>query len=626
METGTDTMPLPPPDVVASTTATTEEGEDEDVGDRNSDQRCPYAAALHVDNDEDSSSMMSKSDDENHHLHEHADNNNKPPPIVVKDLSSVCPAFESGTCPFRDVKTSQEARDALLKVPPSHLQMPSFYGMVRNLHGIVGQQQQQQRRNDDDDEGGEDGDRPDGDGDDGKKKRNSSYSLPGGCPVKDVAEKVLRRRIDDDDDARTEDLVSFVAAMEDLSLSAVMARLAEEAEEQRRRTAAADDDFGGEDLAAVAAAAAEDFAAAAAAKDTNKSTSVTSADATEEQHRGATSVPGATPSASGAEPDDEMEPSGKKKKEKSLSYCLKTGTAVSHQDAEDVHFVKNFVAGKIPRELYRQLVAMLYHVYVAMETCLERYGPEHFASCHFPGELNRTEALREDLDFWFGDGKKEPDVSPATRDYVDRIQWIAQHKPLLLLSHAYTRYLGDLSGGRILARIAKRALSLDDEGLAFYEFRCIDSPKRFKDRYRAALDELELSQDDIQDLVAEANVAFCLNMRLFEELDVSAGVPGSRVRPLEQALAFAHPTDNDKKSEIDGQSNQCPFALPPPQAAPASTAPSAGGGAVKHVGGGACPWPFILMHDPKAGLRDWRTWAFVGTVLAWVWSQFVGGA
>mmetsp|Transcript_25325 Transcript_25325/g.37511 ORF Transcript_25325/g.37511 Transcript_25325/m.37511 type:complete len:89 (+) Transcript_25325:441-707(+) len=75
-----------------------------------------------------------------------------------------------------------------------------------------------------------------------------------------------------------------------------------------------------------------------------------------------------------------------------------------------------------------------------------------FHLCIFQKELSRTEALKEDgLDGIKG-------ASPATLDYIRRIEYIAEVEPLLLLSHAYTRYLGDLSGGKVLARVVKRAL------------------------------------------------------------------------------------------------------------------------------------------------------------------------
>ena len=105
-------------------------------------------------------------------------------------------------------------------------------------------------------------------------------------------------------------------------------------------------------------------------------------------------------------------------------------------------------------------------------------------------------------------------ISPATQDYVNRIQFLARTDPLLLLAHAYTRYLGDLSGGKILPRVARKAMKLDADGLDFYHFENIPSAKVFKDQYRAALDDLKLTPTQVSKLVAEANVAFALNTRM----------------------------------------------------------------------------------------------------------------
>ncbi|CAJ1941506.1 unnamed protein product [Cylindrotheca closterium] len=167
----------------------------------------------------------------------------------------------------------------------------------------------------------------------------------------------------------------------------------------------------------------------------------------------------------------------------SLSDALKTGTANSHQAAEGVQFVKQFVRGKIDRELYGLMIAQLYHLYGSLEIALDRHAPALFNSCHFSNELHRRAALQEDVEFWH---TNTPTISPATRDYIDRIEHLSENKPLLLLAHAYTRHLGDLSGGKVLARVAKRALLLvDDDGLAFYHFPQVKSFKLFKDKYRA---------------------------------------------------------------------------------------------------------------------------------------------
>ena len=293
---------------------------------------------------------------------------------------------------------------------------------------------------------------------------------------------------------------------------------------------------------------------------------------------------------------------------------MKDGTAVAHEAAESVHFVKNFIRGKIDRNLYALLVAQLFHVYTKMEDALDEQAPLHFAQCHYPKELRRTQALQEDVDFWHTTSK--PPISEATQDYIDRLEYLSKEKPLLLLSHAYTRYLGDLSGGKVLARVARRALDLskDDAGLAFYHLEHVQSFKLFKDQYRSSLNALHLNDEQINDVVQEANVAFLLNMRLFEELDVLDNIPGATVRSLKDVYHLSRQTTSNKAADA----SQCPFiAKQNEKAAPVS------GESMQGKAKGVCPWPFILLHDPVTGMKKWQTWLVIGLVLAIVYQRLV---
>lgn len=38
---------------------------------------------------------------------------------------------------------------------------------------------------------------------------------------------------------------------------------------------------------------------------------------------------------------------------------------------------------------------------------------------------------------------------------------------------------------------------------------------------------------------------------------------------------------------------------------------------------GTCPWPFILLHDPKTGMEKWQTWAAAGLALLYAYAAFV---
>ena len=131
--------------------------------------------------------------------------------------------------------------------------------------------------------------------------------------------------------------------------------------------------------------------------------------------------------------------------------------------------------------------------------------------------------MEKDLEYYYGTGWKQyVEPSAITQMYVERIHDIGKHQPELLIAHSYTRYLGDLSGGQILKNIAKNAMQLsDDQGTEFYVFREISNEKIFKSAYRDALNLIPLTDNQINLIISEANVAFNLNMKMFQELNSS---------------------------------------------------------------------------------------------------------
>lgn len=204
-----------------------------------------------------------------------------------------------------------------------------------------------------------------------------------------------------------------------------------------------------------------------------------------------------------------------------LATMLREGTKKSHTMAENVGFVKCFLKGVVEKQSYRKLVANLYFVYSAMEEEMEKLKDHPIISKIYYPELNRKHSLEQDLYFYFGANWRETaQLSEAGAAYVARIREIAQTQPELLVAHSYTRYLGDLSGGQILKKISQRAMNLaDGEGTAFYEFQDIPDEKEFKSQYRQAMDELPVDLATAEQIVAEANAAFGMNMKLFQELE-----------------------------------------------------------------------------------------------------------
>jgi heme oxygenase len=215
-----------------------------------------------------------------------------------------------------------------------------------------------------------------------------------------------------------------------------------------------------------------------------------------------------------------------------LATKLKEGTKKAHTMAENVGFVRCFLRGVVEKNSYRKLVANFYFVYSAMEEELDRHQHHPVVSKVYFPELHRKATLEQDLTYYFGPNwRDEIELSPAGEEYVQRIREVSNTQPELLVSHSYTRYLGDLSGGQILKNIAQRAMNLSDgEGTAFYEFETIDDEKAFKQQYRQSINEAPVDEAMAERIVEEANDAFGLNMKMFKELE------GNLVKAIGQML------------------------------------------------------------------------------------------
>lgn len=214
-----------------------------------------------------------------------------------------------------------------------------------------------------------------------------------------------------------------------------------------------------------------------------------------------------------------------------LANRLREGTKQSHTAAENTAYMKCFLKGMVEREPFRKLLANLYLVYSALEEELRRHQTHPVVRSMYFAELNRTSNLERDLAFYYGDNWREQIVPlPAGQVYVDRIHEIANTDPARLIAHAYTRYMGDLSGGQALKNIVRSALKLPpDQGTELHEFEqipTVEARREFKEKYRQALDSLAVDEETIQRIIAEANYAFKLNRDVVHELenDVKAAI------------------------------------------------------------------------------------------------------
>ncbi|OUE24544.1 heme oxygenase (biliverdin-producing) [Clavibacter michiganensis] len=199
------------------------------------------------------------------------------------------------------------------------------------------------------------------------------------------------------------------------------------------------------------------------------------------------------------------------------------------QDADE--FMTALVTGRGCRDDYVALVAQHYFVYRAIEAATGRMAANPVAARFISPRLTRLPAIEADLDFLVGPDWRDV-VRPlaSTAAYVERIEQVASVWVGGFIAHHYTRYLGDLSGGRLLRSLLQRQFGFDTNGVGLYLFAEIAEPRRFCSTYREALDQVPWDDDERARVVAEVENAYRLTTDVFAEL-----ARGRATAPLRRA-------------------------------------------------------------------------------------------
>lgn len=196
-----------------------------------------------------------------------------------------------------------------------------------------------------------------------------------------------------------------------------------------------------------------------------------------------------------------------------LSVAMKEGSAAEHVAAEQSAFISELLAGRVTARGYSEYLLRLRVVYAALEDAMEARRDDPMVAAVYDPALERVTAIDADLRHWRPDGTRDVD-SPAATAYGERLAALTWGGALV--AHHYTRYLGDLSGGRVIHQALSRRFGLRGDGLAFYDFPMRVKP--YKDAYRARLDALRPAADETERIVDEVKLAFGLNHALLDEL------------------------------------------------------------------------------------------------------------
>jgi heme oxygenase len=199
----------------------------------------------------------------------------------------------------------------------------------------------------------------------------------------------------------------------------------------------------------------------------------------------------------------------------SVVTALYLRTKALHLEAERSGIIRDLLRGSAHRDGYTLLLRNLLPAYRAMEQGLARHRktPGIGALANF--RFDRAPAIESDLAALCGEAwQHDIPLLPAGDRYARRITEAAQGNGARLIAHAYTRYLGDLSGGQILQRLLERSLALRPAELSFYDFPRYPDLAALKATYRDALDRAGALAGEQDAVVEEGALAFTLNIDL----------------------------------------------------------------------------------------------------------------
>jgi len=199
----------------------------------------------------------------------------------------------------------------------------------------------------------------------------------------------------------------------------------------------------------------------------------------------------------------------------SIVTLLYLRTKTLHVEAERSGIIRDLLRGEASREGYIVLLRNLLPAYRAMELGLERHRRSRRLRRLAAYRFDRAATIEADLVSLCGERWSQDVPLLATGElYAARIAKAAEGDGARLIAHAYTRYLGDLSGGQILQRLLARSLQLRPPELTFYDFPRFSDLEELKADYRRALDQAGTSFADGDAIVEEGALAFSHNIAL----------------------------------------------------------------------------------------------------------------
>ncbi len=201
---------------------------------------------------------------------------------------------------------------------------------------------------------------------------------------------------------------------------------------------------------------------------------------------------------------------------------IKAATDENHRAAEESKFIVDLMSGQSSTLNYYRYMAALAPIYARMEATFQERSAEGIFQYFDHRALDRFNKIESDLEFLAQEldlpkDWREKNQFNSINTYLARIR--PETTDARLLAHHYIRYLGDLSGGRIIGRILQKHYSLQAEAMNFYNFDEIGDPVFYKRRYRDLLNLVQMSDTEKEEFLDEVVILYKITKAIFEELE-----------------------------------------------------------------------------------------------------------
>lgn len=179
---------------------------------------------------------------------------------------------------------------------------------------------------------------------------------------------------------------------------------------------------------------------------------------------------------------------------------LRDITNAKHREVEALPLIQCLMQGHATVPIYVAYLYELKEIYKHIETLAKKHGILQGLE-----GIERYELISKDL--LELDSTHSHNLMPSTEKYIAHLHELAndENRKHLLMAHVYVRHMGDLYGGKLMARV------IPGNGFA-YQFD--DRPRLIK----AFNDKLSI------DLGDEANLAFNYFINIFSELWENYGI------------------------------------------------------------------------------------------------------